>query len=73
MAAECLQLKPELIMSECVQSCLLPTSAVPEIQLEFWIPCFFSGLQLNSSDVCFLTNCSESLIPGMDLLHATIP
>lgn len=73
MAAESLQLKPELIIFECVQSCLLPTSAVPEIQLEFWMPFFVSGLQLNTSDVCFLTNCSESLIPGMDLLNAIMP
>lgn len=73
MAARSLQLKPELIVFQHVQSCLLPTSAVPEVQLEFWMPCFFSGLQLNSSDVHFLTNCTEPLIPGMDLLNAIIP
>lgn len=54
MAAESLQLKPELIIFECVQSCLFPTSAVPEVQLEFWMPCFFSGLQLNTLMPIFL-------------------
>lgn len=73
MAAKSLQLKPELIMFEHVQSCLLPTSAVPEVQLKFWMPCFFSGLQLNTSDIHFLTNFSETLIPVMDLLNAIIP
>lgn len=73
MAAESLQINPELIMFELVHCCLLPTSAAPEVQLEFWMLFFFSGLQLNTSDVHFLTNCSESLIPGMDLLNAIIP
>lgn len=73
MAAESLQLKPELIILKRVQSCLLPTSAVPEVQLEFWMPHFFSGLQQNTADVCFPTNCSESRVPGMDLLTAVTP